>query len=401
MRRFISSEGERTAVLVDASGMPLYYPALFATWHLRSRSLAANSIVNALTAIKVLYAWQSDLGTDIESQFSRGELLDEEHVRNLCDFMQRAIPSEKRGKKIVSIHRQPKTIGAANHYFRLSVVADYLGFLAARLRPRGQSDGDAKLMVGMIKANRPSKPNKSASDKSEQYLDDAVIDFIAEALKPGSELNPARDYAVQLRNMLMFMILRLTGMRRGELLNLKVSDFDFSKGTLKIVRRPDSKGDVRSHQPTAKTLERTVPVLRTLMDQIHDYVLFHRSMLAGAKSHGYLFVTHKVGPTHGRPLSISAFQKWIASVASIVDGSGLHAHGLRHHWNYSFSVIMDAKGVTPEKEEKVRSYLMGWSATSGTAGTYNKRHIKQQAAEVVLELQNKHLKKTGNEVSGG
>ena len=190
MRRFISSEGERAAVLVDGSGMPLYYPALFATWHLRSRSLAANSIVNALTAIKVLYAWQNDLGIDMESQFSRGELLDEEHVRNLCDFMQRAIPSEKRGANIVSIRRQPKTIGAANHYFRLSVVADYLGFLAARLRPRGQSDGNAKLMVEMIKANRPSKPNRSASDKSEQYLDDAVIDFIAEALKPGSELNP-------------------------------------------------------------------------------------------------------------------------------------------------------------------------------------------------------------------
>ncbi len=77
MRRFISSEGERAAVLVDGSGMPLYYPTLFATWHLRSRSLAANSIVNALSAVMVLYAWQNDLGIVMESQFSRGELLDE------------------------------------------------------------------------------------------------------------------------------------------------------------------------------------------------------------------------------------------------------------------------------------------------------------------------------------
>jgi hypothetical protein len=34
---------------------------------------------------------------------------------------------------------------------------------------------------------------------------------------------------------------------------------------------------------------------------------------------------------------------------------------------------------------------MGWSETSGTAATYNLRHIKEQAGKAVLELQHKHL----------
>lgn len=71
----------------------------------------------------------------------------------------------------------------------------------------------------------------------------------------------------------------------------------------------------------------------------------------------------------------------------IVEGySGIHAHSLRYHWNYSFSQTCESQGMTPEREEKLRSYLMGWSETSGTAATCNRRHIKEQAGKAVLEL---------------
>lgn len=59
-----------------------------------------------------------------------------------------------------------------------------------------------------------------------------------------------------------------------------------------------------------------------------------------------------------------------------------------------FSKRSEAQNRTPEYENKMRSYLMGWSETSGTAATYNKRHIKEAAGEAVIGLQNKHLGKT-------
>jgi len=44
----------------------------------------------------------------------------------------------------------------------------------------------------------------------------------------------------------MFAVLRATGLRRGELLILKVDDINFAKNVLRVVRRPDSKQDSRS-----------------------------------------------------------------------------------------------------------------------------------------------------------
>lgn len=71
IRRFMAASGERCAVLVDGAGMPLYYPNLFATWRLRSRSLAANSVLNALSVIKVLYAWEAEVGIEFRQMLWR------------------------------------------------------------------------------------------------------------------------------------------------------------------------------------------------------------------------------------------------------------------------------------------------------------------------------------------
>ncbi|WP_312004973.1 site-specific integrase [Pseudomonas protegens] len=391
-RRIKSLNGERLIVLVDESGMPLFYPALYVTVHMRGRSLALNTIQNALDAIKALYAWQGYYSHDIESQFSRGELLQAHDVHSLRDFMQRPLTRDN-GGNIATISGRPRTVSTNNQYARMSVIADYLGFLAGQLQRSSTHAGeDTQRMVSQIKANRPRKSAKSNRDRDEKHLDNVLLDALEDALKPGSGNNPAHEYAVQVRNALMFSILRVTGLRRGELLNLKVEDIDFAKNTLKVVRRPDSNDDARAYQPVAKTRERTFPLLPELVDKIQGYVLSHRNKVPGAKKHGYLFVTHKSGTSQGRPLSNAAFGKFMGELRLVVEGcNGIHAHSLRHHWNYTFSAICEGVNMSPEREEKIRSYLMGWSETSGTAATYNLRHIKEQAGKAVLELQYRHL----------
>ncbi|HGP0230569.1 tyrosine-type recombinase/integrase [Pseudomonas sp. NY15435] len=393
-RRIKSSNGERFTVLVDEAGMPLFYPALYVSVQMRGRSLAVNTIQNALNAIKALYAWLSYYSIDLEPRFSRGELLHAHEVHSLRDFMQKPLAAPN-GSKVVSISHRPKTVGTSNQYARMSVIADYLGFLAVQLQaPSTQGSENIKRMVLQIKSNRPKLSTKSNVDRDEKHLDDAVLDALEAALKPGSERNPVHEYAAQVRNALMFSILRATGLRRGELLNLRVEDIDFAKNTLKVVRRADSQGDTRVYQPVVKTRERTFPLMPELVVQIHRYVLAHRNKVPGAKRHGYLFVTHKAGTSQGRPLSNSGFGKFMGELRYIIDShNDIHAHSLRHHWNYSFSKLCEAQSMTPEREEKVRSYLMGWSETSGTAATYNRRHIKEQARKAVLELQNKKLRK--------
>ncbi len=401
VRHVTFDDGERYLLLVDERGMPLYFPTLYATVVVRGGSRAANTIRNALSAIKVLYNWQGEYKVDIESSFACGELLEAHQIHALRDFMQRALDCDAQPeKKVLSItarRYKPKNVSTKVQYARLTVVADYLGFLAVQLQ-QGSEESKKRIqaMVSTLRACRPKISNKSQKDRDEIHLDVDLLDRLDNVLKPGCEGNPVKSYEIQVRNALMIGILRVTGMRRGELLNLKVEDIDFSANKLSVVRRPDAKGDLRVYQPVAKTRERTIPVDPLLADRIHDYVLKYRSKVPGAKRHGYLFVTHKAGPSCGRPLSIAGFAKFMREIKSLgPEFGGVHAHALRHVWNYVFSKQLDEKGVTPEREQQLRSYLMGWNPTSGTAATYNKRHIKEESAKAVLGLQDRYLNKGG------
>jgi len=390
VRRFRGSNGERFSVLVDEHGMPLYYATLFSTWSLRARSVAANTVTNALNALKALRAWEAELDIDLERDFTQGKFLNENQIRDLSDFLQRSLSSSDKQSPI-SIKRKPKTVSASVHYYRLSVAASYIEFLAHRVAPSAVEALRIKKMSTMIKANRPIRSRKSVPDRDEIRISDSVMEVLDEALKPGSPNNPASEYGLQLRNVLMFLILRLTGMRRSELLNLRIEDIDFGANTLAVVRRPDAKGDTRNHQPVVKTRPRRIYIEPALVAKIKEYVLTQRNKIPGAKKHGYLFITHKSGSTQGAPLSISAFQKLMSKLAAIVEGSGFHAHALRHEWNYQFSRMADAKGMGPEEEAKVRSYIMGWSETSESALHYNRRRIKEQAWEASVELQERYF----------
>lgn len=164
------------------------------------------------------------------------------------------------------------------------------------------------------------------------------------------------------------------------------------------MRRHDAASDPRNYQPVAKTKERTIPLISELMHQIHEYILKYRNKVPEAKKHGYLFVTHKAGKTLGWPLSNSGFGKFIGGLSEIAaEYASLHSHALRHHWNYNFSILCSEKNISPAREEKLRSYLMGWSETSGTAATYNKRHIREEAGKAIVELQKKRILKFGGD----
>lgn len=400
IRRFQGESGERFSILVDDTGMPLYYPALYVTAEMRGGSLSINTINNALSALKAMCAWQDYYGQDLESRFKRSELLCRHEIHSLRDFMQKPLEDMwPKDKKVVALKGRQRRVAKDNQYNRMTVIAGYVGFLAGRLHPvTVTSAQEIDAMVAQIKANRPKIGDKTEEGRSDSHLDDAVLDTVEEILKPGSESNPVADVGLQFRNALMFTILRLTGMRRGELLNLRTEDFDFAKNTVKIVRRADSAGDPRTYQPVAKTRERTFPLIPELMQRIHEYIAKFRNKIPGARKHGYLFVIHRSGRTVGWPLSNSGFGKFIATLSTLADEfSGLHTHALRHHWNYIFSRNCDKDGITPEREQQLRSYLMGWSETSGTASIYNKRHIKEAAGKAVMGLQKKHMGKSSND----
>lgn len=395
--------GERHKLLVSAqTGIPLYYPSLFITTHVRAGGLSVSTVQAALAAIKVLYAWQANQGINLEELFSTGRLLRREEIASLVGFSARLL-REERGQQTAkvltlkfnsgrAVTRKVCNVDAQTQFTRISTISKYLGFLAETLRVgrvSSAAESQVNTMVARLNACRPKVRSVTIVDRDEKGLDLNVVDQVLEYLWPDHPQNPFSNKEVQQRNYLIITLLRYLGIRRGELLNLRVEDVDFSKAVIKIVRRADSPLDSRRHQPLVKTAQRNIPINDALQEKLSDYILHCRAKLRQAKKHPYLFVTHKAGPSQGGPLSNSSFGKLMATIQGIANGyEVIHAHAFRHTWNYVFSKIIDeASNMTPEQEQKIRAYLMGWSETSDTANTYNKRHIKEKAAKAALEYQ--------------
>jgi integrase len=143
--------------------------------------------------------------------------------------------------------------------------------------------------------------------------------------------------------------------------------------------------DPRKVQPNVKTRAREIPLSQLLQDKTNAYVVKYRSALQAARKHRFLFIASD----SGAPLSIPSFAK-IFNVLRAKNPAlprNLFAHLLRHTWNDRFSEEMDKRGVSEETEKKTRSYLMGWSETSGSAATYTRRHVRKKAQEASLRMQ--------------
>ena len=164
------------------------------------------------------------------------------------------------------------------------------------------------------------------------------------------------------------------GIRGGELLNIRVRDIDFTNNQILIIRRADEGDDPRLDQPNAKTRDRRLPLKDTLSEEIYNYVIKYRKLVVSPKQPDYLFVTHKKGPSQGLPISKSGYKK-VINTLSAVDSAifQLSGHKFRHTWNDNFSRQMDSLDVPPteERQEEIRSNLMGWKPGSGTAAIYN------------------------------
>lgn len=396
IKNFVLQNGERYCLLLDAkTHLPLFYPNLYLTTQVRNKSLSLSAMVSALVGIQVLHECLREQGICLEKRFSEYDFLKIHELDAIRDYCQKKFKTSKRHLFQMK-SRSPSAIKVSkeSEYSRLSSIAAYTQWLASILCLRRDKNVSVQVgeMVAGLKSRRPFQKRKNESSHEDKALDEKQIHLVFEVFRPGSQLNPFEGGDVQVRNRLIFLILFHLGIRGGELLNIRIRDFDFSKNHLVVARRADEKKDTRVYQPLVKTLDRRLPLKETLSREVHDYVVKIRKKIPNANRHDFLFVTHKSGPTQGQPLSISAYKKIIETVRlTSPDLANLTGHKLRHTWNDLFSKKMDAMEKIPseENQEQIRSYLMGWKDGSGTAAIYNKRFIKNKAHEASLQLQEK------------
>ncbi len=418
----VLSGGERVPMLHDEKGLPLFYPTLFSTTQLRNAGAAVNTIRNKLADILVLLRWEEQHRRDLIAEFAQGKFLTVADIVSLRDFAK----LDMRGQLPVSIQmgtsrakvadflesrvassRAQDAVGGQQHYNRMSTFADYLEFVATVVTQHRNSPQISQEIERMAKTLRKHRPRGVASGRSEESeLRSPPSELVDHFMSVGAEDSPENPFLnpdVRLRNAIIFGLLRYTGMRRGELLSLRLDQFDSGEEPRVWVRRnQDDIHDSRRYQPASKTKERLLPIPLALAEQIQRYIMQVRAKIAPARRHPYLLVTHRKGPTWGKPLTISALSSQVFARMRAVDPEfiHIHPHAFRHHFNYELSLSIDAqnsraKGAagTPEsgriseaRELDVRAFLNGHrNKASGAA--YNRRHIRETADEAIRQVQ--------------
>lgn len=402
--------GERLPLLLNREGQPLFEPTVYTLTELRARNQATNTISNNLRAIQAFYLFLEVRSIDLHKRLCTGQLLslgEVEDLTRLCRLpavqltAMQPNPTINNGRHMLAdletarlrmrntIQQEVNPAFAAT---RLRYIRDYIDWLVLeRLSRHGLNVAIADNLKTSLQRVLPAitaRLPKGGNGKTIGQREGLAPEIVSELLRvtsPQSPDNPWRGDYARHRNALIIQWLYYLGLRRGELLGIKVHDIDFQKGTVTIHRRADDEQDPRTNQPQTKTKAREIPLSEGLKSQSYAYVMNHRSALKGSKKHNFLFCADGTGQPMALPTLNKVFRVLREKCPSLPES--LCPHVLRHTWNDRFSEEMDDRQISEESEKKLRSYLMGWSETSGTAATYTRRHTRIKAEEVSLSMQ--------------
>lgn len=423
VKMIVTSSGERIPMLLGRDGLPMFEPTAFSLSEVRSRNRASNTIDSYLRSVMVFLLFLDLRNINLEERLKVGQLLSlgeveylvgicrlpVEKIHSMLDEVQ--VVSKQTTSSVVSLEKLRRhqsnneeiRIDGSSAATRLRNIRDYLKWLCLTRISKHGIDVSLRLSLessiqntsNAIEARLPSGAYKHSRIDQREGLEPEVVNLILKVINPQSRDNPWSDEHAKCRNELIILWLLNCGLRRGELLNIRISDLNFRESTVVVVRRADNLSDPRTNQPKVKTRGREIPISTGLLDKTNAYIMNQRSAIRGARKHDFLFVASG----SGIPLSIPSLNKIFTVLKNKFPeiSNKLFPHILRHTWNDKFSEEMDKNRVGEEQEKKTRSYLMGWSETSGTAATYTRRHIRKKAQAASMRLQENIIGRSDDE----
>jgi integrase len=248
-----------------------------------------------------------------------------------------------------------------------------LGYLFQSLRMRGTlSPRREPLTEGEIEAIRAViAPTKSA-DEQWRF--------------------PASGFSAQtaLRNWLMFELALELGLRRGELLKLRLDCLPRGREEgIKVLRYPDDPHDSRTLEPAVKTAERILPASPRLLQAIRAYLTLPPPNGRVKGQSPYLFVTR-----HGQPVAIDSAQDVIQTMGRRSHVQPLSWHRLRHTWAERMATLL-----LPQPNGLDRLvYLGGWTHPDSPK-RYMQHALAQQAGQTLRQYHEALYADTVQEVS--
>lgn len=392
--------GARGKVLVQEL-MPVYYPNLYVTLEHSGRALnTRQKYLEHIGVFENFLEYESiDLITRLEERPKSNYLTDSELSRFVADA---ALQKSNLDKKYTGAHLSPaahKTVSRVHAQQRLEAVRDYLRFLYEKLgdkETRAAAVGDVEQRLNRkIKAAKPAW--KKAKNADMKGLTNQERKRLLEIMHPESTENPFANEALKLRNYIILLLGLDMGLRRSEMLLIKLGDIRWHSRELLVVNLESEEIDPRTLAPQFKTHERMLEMSDDLIFALKQYVdtyrIFKRRPLE-AKNHPFLLVSHR--RNDGRPLSVKALDGILTRVGKVEpELSHVHTHVLRHDAVYTLleSMREELEKLTPEdrttKVQKILTYAFGWSPESNMPGLYGAKFWKEEANKAMKKRSDK------------
>lgn len=382
VRMTVLPGGERRPV-VTAEDIPDYWINLYLIAMRRPSALAARTLLRDAQHLILIRRWSQLRQIDLEGDLYQGKPLTPFQLNDLSAFLHRSnlLPA---GSVVVTRNTLWARLTTAEQYL------DWLLTLSIKLGSSDHSRAEIEAIRSSIcrqfRAHRGS--TRCPQPMQLEGLAASVLHRLLEVIDPHHPDNPWSDRSVRQRNYALILCQLNLGLRAGELLSIKLTDYDPHSQTIRVQRRPDDPSDPRRCQPCAKTRGRVLPLNPRLTAALQHYITRVRFPIPGAKRSEYLWVGNKPGKNQGSPIDYSNLQKLFFRLQNVPGiGPTLTSHALRHTFNDHLSRVFDQAGWNPERESLVRNYLAGWSPTSTTAVIYTRRHVREQAQQSLLKTQ--------------
>jgi integrase len=383
------ASGERFPVLLHES---TYQPVILVTRYVideRRENKQSSTVARDVRVLRWFYEWCDKTKIRLEKRLRAGDMLTKAEVTSFCRYLRAFRRSNVSGS--IELHSTAQRSGVMspetfNSY--IGVVQDFLLWAAYEFIPTATPEGSVRetLRFALDRLRRSFRSNLKAgkSIPNRCGLSREEVERVRSVIDPGATVNPFKK-CVRFRNWLIFELMLATGIRRGELLKLKLQHLPVgSKTTLSIIRAPDDKADPRRHEPQVKTRIREIPLHQWLARMLWRYVQQYRP--TRDKSQTYLFTS-----TRGGPMSSGAIN-WIFSFlvrTCVSDLNGeLSPHTMRHTYNEQLVELAESLGYTQKQTEEMQRYLNGWSDISEMPTRYTRRIIEARAMAIAENYQN-------------
>jgi len=383
--------------------IPVYYPNLYVTFELSGKALeTTKKYLEHLAVFEGFLAFSSiDLISRIEQRPKSQYLTDGELSRFVSDA---GFSKETLTKKYAGMRLHPtayKSVGKIHAKQRIEAVRDYLDFLYEKLGDhltRNDAVDDVKSRLNRkIKAASPGW-KKTRIDEM-KGLTTWERDRLLEVMHPESAENPFADGSIKLRNYIILLLGLDMGLRRSEMLLIKISDIHWHSRQLLVVNLEDESIDPRTMAPQFKTHERMLVMSDDLYEAISQYESKYRyrktpTGSSQARKHPFLLAAHR--RNEGKPMSIKALDGVFPRVGKVApELAHIHPHILRHDSVYTMleSMREELEKLTPEDRatliQKTLTWMYGWSPESNMPGLYGAKFWKEEADKAIKKRSDK------------